>query len=89
MTEEKKMQYVHLTLCKVAMLLFGLNLVRTLSIHHDQLGFLVGFIGYSLVSIHVRSLEKKWEIPKKHVWISLGIFALIFLPLAYWLAFPR
>lgn len=88
MTEEKKIQYFNIVLCKAGMLLIGLGLIRAFSIHHDKLGFLLGFFGYILVSFHIQALEKRWEIPKKHTWISTGIFALIFLPLGYWLAFP-
>ncbi|MFP3322715.1 hypothetical protein R0K05_06380 [Planococcus sp. SIMBA_160] len=88
MTEEKKTQYFHLTLCKVSMLLIGLSLIRALSIHHDQLSFVLGFIGYSLISLLVRSFEKRWNIPRKHVWISNGIFLVLLVPFAYWLAYP-
>lgn len=88
MTEEKKVQYFNIILCKTGMLLVGLGLIRALSVYQDQLSFLLGFIGYSLFSLHVRALEKKWDIPKKHVWISNGIFILLLVALAYWLAFP-
>ncbi|WP_211655343.1 hypothetical protein [Planococcus alpniumensis] len=88
MTEEKKVQYFNIALCQAGLLLVGLGLIRALSIHQDRLSFLLGFIGYSLFSLHIRALEKKWGIPKKHVWISNGIFILLLVPLAYWLAFP-
>lgn len=88
MTEEKKVQYFNMILCKAGMLLVGLGLIRVLSIHQDQLGFLLGFGGFLMISIHIQALEKRWDIPKKHTWISTGIFALLFIPLAYWLAFP-
>ncbi|AUD14974.1 MULTISPECIES: hypothetical protein [unclassified Planococcus (in: firmicutes)] len=88
MTEEKKVQYFNIVLCKAGMLLVGLGLIRAASIHQDRLSFLLGFIGYSLFSLHIRALEKKWGIPKKYVWISNGIFILLLVPLAYLLAFP-
>ncbi|MDE0583405.1 hypothetical protein ON064_10205 [Planococcus sp. A6] len=89
MTEEKKVQYFNIILCRAGMLLVGLGIIRALSIHQDQLSFLFGFSGFLLISVHVQALEKRWGIPKKHTWISTGIFALLFLPLAYWLAFPN
>ena len=88
MTEEKKMQYFNISFCRAGMLLVGIGLIRALSIYQDQLSFLLGFIGYALISIHIKTLEKRWSIPKKHVWISNGIFILLLVPLAYWLAFP-
>ncbi|MDE4085353.1 hypothetical protein PO902_09990 [Planococcus maritimus] len=89
MTEEKKVQYFNIILCKTGMLLIGLGLIRTFSIYQDKSSFFLGFFGYILVSIHIQSLEKRWGIPKKHTWISTGIFLLLFVPLAYWLAFPN
>lgn len=88
MTEEKKVQYFNIALCRAGMFLIGLGLIRALSIHQDQLSFLLGFGGFLMISIHIQALEKRWGIPKKYTWISTGIFALLFIPFAYWLAFP-
>lgn len=64
MTEEKKVQYFNIILCKTGMLLVGLGLIRALSVYQDQLSFLLGFIGYSLFSLHVRALEKSGTFRK-------------------------
>ena len=65
MTEEKKVQYFNIFLCRAGMLLIGLGLIRVLSIHQDQLGFLLGFGGFLMISIHIQALEKRWDILKK------------------------
>lgn len=81
-------KYFTIALCKIGMLFIAIGAIRSLSIHGDQLSFLFGFGGYLLVSMHVAALEKRWAIPKRHTLISGGIFIIIFLPIAYWLAFP-
>ncbi|ANU20566.1 hypothetical protein BBI15_10230 [Planococcus plakortidis] len=88
MTEEKKAQYFHIALCKAGMLLVGLGLIRAFSIHFESTSFLLGFFGYIVVSVHIKMLEKRWGIPKKHTWIGNGIFMLLFLPLAYLVSIP-
>lgn len=81
-------KYFTIALCKIGMLAIALGTIRSLAIHGDQLSFLLGLGGYLLISIHVGALEKRWAIPKRHTLISGGIFIIIFLPIAYWLAFP-
>lgn len=70
------------------MLLVALGLIRVVSIYQVRLSSLIGFIGYALIAIHINALEERWGIPKKYKWISNGIFILLLVPLAYWLAFP-
>lgn len=88
MNEEKKTQYFYLNICKIGLLFIALGLMRALSIHQDPLSYILGFIGCLLVIAHVKSLEKKWGVSKKYSLVSAGIFAVIFLPMAYWFAYP-
>lgn len=88
MTEEKKVQYFNIILCKAGMLLIGLGLIRAFSIYQDKSSFFLGFFGYLLVAVHIQSLEKRWKIPKKPSWLINGIFILLLAVFTYWLAFP-
>ena len=89
MEEEKKTRYFYITTCKIGLLLIALGVVRALSIYQDGLGFVLGLIGFSFVISHIKFVEKKWGIPKKHSVFSAIGFAVVFLPLAYWLGYPH
>lgn len=88
MDEEKKTRYFFLNVCRLGLLLIALSAIRALSIHQDALGFALGLGGFLFVTTHVKSLEKKWGITRMQSLLNAGIFSIVFLPLAYWLAYP-
>ena len=86
MEEEKRTQYFYLNACRVGLLFIALVVIRALSVHQDALSFALGWIGFLLVAVHMRSVEKKLGVTKKHRLVSAGLFVFILLPLAYWLS---
>lgn len=89
MDQVEKNQQFYWIIWHLALLFIGLGAIRALTIYQDGLGFVLSFIGFSFVSIHVKFMEKKWGVSRKVSILSWVAFMLVLVPLAYWLSYPR
>ncbi|KHE70907.1 hypothetical protein [Halobacillus sp. BBL2006] len=85
MKQEKKTQYLYMTIGNLGILLIGLAAMRSTTILNDRLGYALTFLGFLMVIIYQDFLEEKMGYRKKERYWVKGIFITIFAVLSYFL----
>ncbi|MCM3651615.1 hypothetical protein [Metabacillus litoralis] len=67
MDESYKGMYLNMFFGKIGIVLVGLGALRYMVISNDSKGYIILFLGFSLVVSYIYYLEKSWDKQKNNV----------------------
>ncbi|MBM7553519.1 hypothetical protein [Thalassobacillus pellis] len=75
----KKVRYFHMTFGYIGLLLFGMSMMRYISVSHDSTGQVLSMFGFIAVIDYIKFLEKAAGVSKKEYVIPKVTFSAVFL----------